>query len=280
MKITDLNEADTYADVPTLLTAANSRTKLSSWLTVLNHLRNNQEIANKNGTMYTVFTVPKLDERFKQYKTNILAALSEIKDSVTLLEYVKALQAAGLRWPELQKLYTENHDKTFKLIANELVKTAEVWVGYHGLDAFFKAFDKLEKLKLVPDLKPILTSLSPKLIKSLNLIIKDGYIERATGIYEKLTNLGLKMPASLKDMVDANKDTIIKGMLSHIKHAYNDNLYDPSRYLKRIKLYNSIGINWPELSTINKSLMSQKQSRDDTVNDMINRFMPGYNANR
>lgn len=278
MKLTDLKE-DTYTDVPTLLTVAKSRTKSTSWLTVLDHIRKNAEIADKNGTMYTVFTVPKLDERLKQFKTDIIAALSAINDPVQTLEYVNILLSAGVKWPELKTLYTANYDKSFKLLANELAKKATLWVGYNTLKDFFAVIDKIMYLKLVPDIKPILNTLAPKLLKSLNLIIADGYIQNAIPTYNKLKDLGLQMPGSLPDMVNARKDAILKGMLKHIKHAYNDRFYNPAYELSRIKHYQELGINWPELTVIHNSLISKQKEHNTAMDNIYNAVMAGRNEN-
>ena len=92
---------------------------------------------------------------------------------------------------------------------------------------------------------------------------RSGNAEFADNTIKSIKMLGLEWPdfasKNIVKLVQGKKDVIIRTLLTTIKQ-YSDSTYKLATVLKTVNFLKTIGVNWPELAAIEKSINSMSKS--------------------
>lgn len=172
--------------------------------------------------------------------------------------HAQQLKELGLN-PKEFIVYAKNNPNIFIKAFSQYAKNGEY---NHLLDAV----GKIKELQIDP------IQAQNVLLKNKKKIIQDAlmsFVEDTsayTSISDTVSLLGMSWPelndpAALKSELESNKTAIVKKMLIDIKNSFGDSFFSPSidHLSKVFKKLKKIGIKWPEIAIIEKSLFSKKQ---------------------
>ena len=194
-------------------------------------------------------TLPDISEKLEKYKTIILKDMFEdIKENgigYEVIRAVQALRAMGVKWPELAAI-----EKSIN--AKGAIREGFV----NGMLAHLGGYqDEHNKFKSV---KPDAAMDGKDLIRLVYEFAK--------------ASLSVKLYRNIRKLLENNKKAIIKYLLVKLHDQFN--APDPDDYLEtdnfywfteRFNDFKDIGINWPELATIEKSLTAKKNVKEGIV---------------
>jgi hypothetical protein len=193
----------------------------------------------------TINDLPKLNEYLEKYKTKLIINMLEFIKSgkIDMLSfYIKRLKGVGIQWSELDIINRSVQELTKTKISENEVATL---IPDH-INVLLRYIDRL-----TPDSDPLRGALVDIL-----------HYARANGITtENVPKLGT--------FLENNKSKIITGMLqSFMNHNHAHPFHYPEIVEKLIERLYSVGIEWPELDVINRSVQEiLKQQYKLDIND-------------
>lgn len=223
-------------------------------------------IADFSSHMYPAINLSKL---LNAHKVTILhemfKCIQNEKISELLIEVIQGLRKMGIDWPELKVI--ENSVNTDLQLAKNLNEDDST-----AFPTVYSLFKLATGKEIHGYFKPELDRCKSEILKYLSQLPK--FYNKKQEFIEALIWYGIVWP-ELKDVVEPNKEEIIKHLLKIMKlnnkihHLVSDD----------IDLFHKIGITWPELTIIENSIEVQRKEnlRENDEEDLSTMYFKDAN---
>lgn len=220
---------------------------------------------------------------------------SNLNTRIGLAAMVKGVKRLGAKWPELdviekslkfdrensppeidEDVNSESIKQSEIKILKDILLDAMVEVSYKRID---KGLSKSITSKIIamdyksPEFNKLMEKYKPEILDNFYRMIADVYyLTNRLSRMLILKKFGYNWP-EFKFIIDKSKTYIIKFMLKDITNSVNSPMVNETRFINAIYIMNhlkDLGIHWPELDIIEKSLShDMEHMKIDEVEDII-----------